>query len=390
MADKFTFVVVVHTSGLPFTTAVSESGETPIGEVARRVVASMGVPPGGALVLLHGDRRIPPERTVGRVFEGVGPEGLILHVLFVPWEVNLPALPEPFSESETTAPAFYDEAIEAEEDFDLEAPLSDADIDLARRDEAPAAPALEDEFPTIEAQATPMPPPSVAARRSDQPAAPARAGSKPALKGKAATVQRRATVRYYNRMNPEKVFPLLVILSEQRIKEIVQKRVEQKETGPFAVEKDSFVAVKPILPGCTCYPSKAVFLIGSAEDTLPFWVVPHVKGRVKGARVEVRQDGKYLASIPLDIKVRRQTMAVVFSLFTLAMPLLSSLARHFKIDFSSQKEQGFALYYQAWEFLLQQLAPVALAAALAVVTAGFYLWARPRRRDQFWDVDRAD
>ena len=442
MADKFTFVVVVHISGQTISSSVTESGETPIGETARRVVAGIGLPFEFSVVLLYGNQRVPPERLVRRVFAEAEPEGLTLHVVVVPWTINLPALPESLVDEEDDDEDF------ATADFDeqqggLQLLPRDAGTDVSSpRSTSTDAPTLremydgmtkEDEFPTGElpaaevppppppppppgspappqaapspSRAAPLPPPSSPAPAAAPPPVPrsdsgmisiprrkkSRAVFAGGVTGVAVeterVVSRQATVRYYNRMNPEKVFPLLVVLSEQRIREIVQQRVEQKETGPFEVKKDSFVEVEPILPGCTCYPSRAAIKIGDGLDTLPFWVVPHVRGIVKGATVEIRQDGKQLASIPLDIKVRRQTLAVVFSLFTLAMPLLSGLARHFQIDFTSQQEQGFALYFRVWDFLLKQLSPVTLAAALAAVTAAFYLWARPRRRDQFWDVE---
>ena len=44
-------------------------------------------------------------------------------------------------------------------------------------------------------------------------------------------VERRATVRYYTRMHPERLFPLLVVLSRAAIQKVVKKAVEQAESA---------------------------------------------------------------------------------------------------------------------------------------------------------------
>ncbi|MBP3958050.1 hypothetical protein J8F10_22570 [Gemmata sp. G18] len=61
-------------------------------------------------------------------------------------------------------------------------------------------------------------------------------------------------MRYYTRMNPDRMFPLLVILSEEEIAEIVKEKVKQAVSETFSVEEGSVVEVEPVLPGCDCYP----------------------------------------------------------------------------------------------------------------------------------------
>ena len=48
--------------------------------------------------------------------------------------------------------------------------------------------------------------------------------------------QRRATVRYYSRMNPERLYPLLVLITRDMVERVEKRRVEQTSSGPFKVK----------------------------------------------------------------------------------------------------------------------------------------------------------
>src|SRR5207302_1868463 len=50
---------------------------------------------------------------------------------------------------------------------------------------------------------------------------------RPAAVAPSPLVDRRATVRYYHRMNPERLFPLLVVLSRQAVQEVARRGVSQ-------------------------------------------------------------------------------------------------------------------------------------------------------------------
>ncbi len=200
-------------------------------------------------------------------------------------------------------------------------------------------------------------------------------------------VERQTTVRYYHRMNPGKMFPLLVVLSKQKILEITQRGVSQGTSQRFQVEGASLVEVEPILPGCTCYPPREQLRVGPGEpEEARFWVVPHVLGNVNQARVVVRQNGDLLAEVPLQIRVVKQTMTLVTAALALLLPLGAALLQHFKIDFRAQAENDFSFYREAAGLLLGALSPDTLALGLLIMTGGLYLWLRPRQRDLFWDI----
>jgi hypothetical protein len=200
-------------------------------------------------------------------------------------------------------------------------------------------------------------------------------------------VGRQATVRYYHRINPERTYPLLVILSSKQIREIAKRNVGQAVSGRFEVALDSTVEVEPILPGCSCYPPKDALTVGEGESSATFWVVPHVLGKVMQPRVVVRQNGKVLAEVPLQVRVVKQGLTLVLAALSLVLPPILLLLKQLRLDFESQFQDNFGLYAQAAQWALRSLTPEWLAGLLLLATAGAYLWLRPRRRDVFWDVE---
>ena len=166
-------------------------------------------------------------------------------------------------------------------------------------------------------------------------------------------------------------------ITQKRVAEIVQKHVAQKESGPFEVKLDEFVEVEPVLPGCTCHPHKLSFKPGANNAKLSFWVVPHVLGPVKGALVAIRQDGNSLAEVPLDIRVRKRTAAVVAGVFGLVFPFASAVLKKFGVDFQSGGD--FNVYLSVLDAVFTKVPPTALFAVGAGLALAFWWWSRPRR-----------
>jgi hypothetical protein len=209
-----------------------------------------------------------------------------------------------------------------------------------------------------------------------------------ATKPAKALAERRATVRYYTRMNPDRMFPLLVVLSAKQIEEVVKKSVKQAVSESFKVEEGSLVEIEPVLPGCDCYPPRHALAVESKDATTEtFWIVPRVLGRVHGARVLVRQGDRVLADIPLDVKVSKQTLAVACGLMSLAAPYLTMGLKSLQLDYESQKADGFPLYQQAGSWIAENLRPEWIGLGFLGLAFHLYLWMRPRRRDVFWDVN---
>jgi tetratricopeptide (TPR) repeat protein len=201
-----------------------------------------------------------------------------------------------------------------------------------------------------------------------------------------APLQRQATIRYFERMNPQRMFPLLVVLSKAKIEAVIQKGVAQARSERFQVDAGALVEVEPILPGCACYPPRDQVSVAAPTATATFWVVPHVLGKVMQARVAVRQHGRLLAEVPLEVKVVRQSLTLLLSALSLALPLLLMILRHFRLDFESQLADGFGLYAKLGNWAVSALSPELLTVLLLLAAAVAYLCLRPRRREVFWDV----
>lgn len=198
-------------------------------------------------------------------------------------------------------------------------------------------------------------------------------------------VERQATIRYYHRMSPERMFPLLVVISRKAILEVIKKDVAQKQSKQFHVELDSLVEVEPILPGCDCFPPKEFVRISAADATARFWVVPRVLGEVMHARVLVRQNGAVLAEVPLEISVVKQTLTLFVGALNFCVPFASMLLKQSQLSLSSAEGgAGIVAALAGWALLV--LSPEVLAGLLLVATVGLYFWLRPRQRDVFWDI----
>lgn len=199
-------------------------------------------------------------------------------------------------------------------------------------------------------------------------------------------IQRHATVRYYSRMNPSRMYPLLVVINRKGLQAIEKQVVEQRSSF-FRVKERSVVVIEPVLPGCACYPPRQDVRVGSDEIKATFYVVPQVLGEVLAARIVLRQGGDALTEIPLTIRIANMALVSVMGLATLTLPLMSAVLKHFHIDFASQLEEGFDLYLRCASWVLTSLSPEGLASFLLASTGVTYLYMRPRKRDVFWDID---
>lgn len=251
------------------------------------------------------------------------------------------AITRHYGEAETASEATFAEASNAT----LVTPLPDA------TDVAPPAP----EPPPDKGSITPKPAPHES-NAADTPA------------GTRRPTERRATVRYANRMNPRRTFPLRVILSPH-------EGVSQALGG----EEGLLVEIEPVLPGCTCYPPRDRLRVRDGEASVTFWVVPQVLGRVEAARVVVRQDGEVLTEVSLDVCVVEQRLTWLMAALSLVLPFMLFVLKHLNL---APEGQGLGLYGQVARWLvahLTYLTPEVLTGVLVAATGGLYFWLRPRR-----------
>jgi sec-independent protein translocase protein TatA len=241
---------------------------------------------------------------------------------------------------------------------------------------------LEDEF-----ENTSTNPPAQAPTAIEQPRPPQRI-----IRGQEdeapVPLTRRATVRYYSRMSPERVYPLLVMITRDLVAKAHKKHTDQRTSAAFAVAADVPVEIEPVLPGCDCHPPRVVTRLGQGDLTLTFRVVPRVLGKVDGAVVSIRQDHTSLAEVELGVKVVKRGWVVLSGLATFLLPGLSAVMKHFGLDFETQKDQGFNFYLAVAQLVFDQVSPYVLTALLGLTTLLLWWLTRPRTRDVFWDIEK--
>lgn len=186
----------------------------------------------------------------------------------------------------------------------------------------------------------------------------------------------RATVEYFTRMTPQKVFPLKVTLSPYSSDHRLAPDVARAESDTFTVEPSKWIEVEPVLPGCTVYPAKQSVPGGTIVSELRFWVVPTVKGDVPGV-VYVRHASQQRA-VRLKITVAEPRTAAWTAAAGAVLPYLSVILKRERLDFESQVADGYSAYLLALRWVLRVLGPTQLCVLLLV--AATVIWARRRPR----------
>ncbi|WZO95819.1 hypothetical protein EP7_002789 [Isosphaeraceae bacterium EP7] len=245
--------------------------------------------------------------------------------------------------------------------------------------QGPPAPAVPPFLapPMLVSPASPLPPSGLSPEIRVEPPAP-----------EVPAVRRLGTVRYFRRMNPDRLFPLRVIVSKDPVEAIDRAGVDQRTADPFDIAIGSDVEVEPILPGCDCYPPRMPLRIEAGDVEATFWVTPKVVGDIEHAQVVIRQGGVRLAAIPLQIQVRRPRAAIVAASLAVVLPFGQALLRLYRLDFESQAEQGFSIYGRLLRTAASSLSPELLAVGLFAAAALLYARSRPRSADAFWEPPR--
>jgi twitching motility protein PilT len=223
--------------------------------------------------------------------------------------------------------------------------------------------------------AAPAPPPLAAA--PTQASTPARQESPP-------TVRRRATVRYFTRMYPNQLYRLLVVLSRQEVRKLVQHEVEQAASESFAVRLREPIEVEPLIPGCMVYPPRReVSISGDDPVEARFQVMAHIQGgAIEEPVVVIRQAGRELARVALKVRVGKPTLAYGLAAASVVLPVL---LKYLKLDLDAQAGDNFSGYLSLLGAIpalpwWMWTAPLLLAAAVVA------WWCWPRE-DGFWNVE---
>src|SRR5205085_1345221 len=104
-------------------------------------------------------------------------------------------------------------------------------------------------------------------------------------------------VRYYRRMRPNRVYPVVV----------------SWQSSGRAAEP---VVVRLVMAGAQVVPAEQPLAGAEADGRATFYVTPLAKGQLRGERLEVLQDGKKVQEIKLPCKVTTQRLTWFFLLLT--------------------------------------------------------------------------
>lgn len=196
---------------------------------------------------------------------------------------------------------------------------------------------------------------------------------------------RRATVEYFSRMTPQKVFPLKVTLAPWSMDRKLGPDVARVVSEEFTVDPAKWIEIEPVLPGCTVYPSKQSVPGGTVLSEVRFSVVAQVKGEVP-ATVYLR-NGEQQRLVRFKVTVAEPRRAAWTAAAGLLLPYATTVMKHEHLDFESQLGAGFPLYLRALRWVVHTVGPTELATALLLGAAALWLTTRPRRATAEEDLD---
>jgi hypothetical protein len=243
-----------------------------------------------------------------------------------------------------------------------------------------------DEARSLQAQANALQVISRGAAR----AAPGAAGTPVVRKATPELVPRHATVRYFSRMRPCRLYPLLVVISKDQVRDILHKATAKGVSAEFAVSTASPVVVEPVLPGCTCYPPRHEVAVEAEVARAEFHVTTLVEGTIESARVILSQNGRLLAEVPLKIRVAKTTLGWVLACLS---PIVPYVLKYFSLDLDTQIQENFGLYFQIVHWVLGRVAELPWwvtggAMLIAGITIIILNWPRAEYSPSvFWKVE---
>ncbi len=141
---------------------------------------------------------------------------------------------------------------------------------------------------------------------------------------------RKTTVFYRERMNPETLNKLAVILSSEKIYEKLKIKIDEiaRAATDKALEIDKelpIVEVVPEFPGCVCVPSVRKLNAEKEYDAATFLITPLQTGDIPDAKVKLYHKGKLIETIPCPAKVVKTTAAKISAGAAVVVPLLSQI-----------------------------------------------------------------
>ena len=197
-------------------------------------------------------------------------------------------------------------------------------------------------------------------------------------------LRRKATVRYFKQMYPFCSFPLTVLFSQKKIRQLVHQIVAQVESDRDVVvtAASPCVEIVPQLPGCIVIPERKKLDITPEVSSGSFEVTPLAEGYFPRASIEVYYQDQLLDTILIPTRVTKQTIAKFAVYAGIASPVISTIMDTFRVDLKQQLP-----VVVVWLSTLVNalggptMFGILLAGVFAVLALVFYWFKRPQQAD---------
>lgn len=201
-------------------------------------------------------------------------------------------------------------------------------------------------------------------------------------------VTRKSTVRYFERMNPGRIYPLLVAFTKDDVLPSQIHGVGQSPSTSIRFKPGDTLTIEPVLPGCTCHPATHTVTLTNAAKPVSarFFIVPLINGRIEGASVIIRRSDRITTRVDLHMNVVPRTWATFTAFLSASAPLVVAFLRQLQIDVGTDVQDSADLYLAATAAIVQYTPPTTLCAVLLTLSGVFFVRARARETSAFWGL----
>ncbi len=201
------------------------------------------------------------------------------------------------------------------------------------------------------------------------------------------TEVRNIHVSWFERMLPNRAYPLKIILSSKMnevhasVTSVVSGEKISETTSVMDVDVDQYLLVKPEFPGCLVTPSELKFKLGDESKEIMFYITPLVMGSLN-VNLYFLQNEKIIHTISLSTKVIKHRLSKISAMIGSVAGILPGLFAFFLNEPLDQfMEDRFATYMPVLTgtgFLV----PGASMLGFFVLSGLIYLFQQPKKRSQ--------
>ena len=197
-------------------------------------------------------------------------------------------------------------------------------------------------------------------------------------------LRRKATVRYFKQMYPFCSFPLTVLFSQKKMRELVHHDMAQVEGNRDVVVAavSPCVEIIPQLPGCIVVPERKKLDITPEISSVSFEVTPLAEGNFPRANIEICYQEQLLDTIMIPTRVTKQTIAKFAVYAGIASPIISVILDTLRIDLKQQLPVVVVWLSRLVKALGgATMFGILLAGVFAALAVLFYWYKRPQQAD---------